>query len=79
MAADEAVRQELEARLRQGEWLTPGDVAAVLQVGRTTVHRWLEAGRTPSGLPLRSRTRGSTHRRVNPADVLAVLATDEAG
>ena len=70
-------RAELEAQIRRGEWLTPGEVAAVLQVGRTTVHRWLAEKETATGLPFRYRTHGSRHRRVNPADVVAVLDADK--
>lgn len=73
----EAERAALEQRARDGEWLTPGQAAAVLRAGRTTVHRWLLTGRTSTGLPFRARTFGQKHRRCNPADVIAVLDSGE--
>lgn len=67
-------RQLLEQRVRGGEWLTPGQVAAVLGVARSAVHNWLLKTKTPNGKDFRSRTkRGSRHRLVNPEDVVAVL------
>jgi excisionase family DNA binding protein len=64
MVAEQA---ELERRLNAGEELSPGEVAALLGVGRTTVHDMIRAGKirytkTPGG-----------HRRCNPDDVRRLL------
>lgn len=57
-------RQQLEQRLQAGEELTPGEAAQLLGIGRTSIHRLLEAGaiaytRTPGG-----------HRRLDPGSLL---------
>lgn len=59
--------EELERRLAEGDELSPGEVAALLRVGRTTVHEMLTSGkirytRTPGG-----------HRRCHPDDVRTAL------
>jgi len=59
--------EELERRLAEGDELSPGEVAALLRVGRTTVHEMLTSGkirytRTPGG-----------HRRCHPDDVREAL------
>ena len=61
-------RAELEQRLDRGEELSPGEVATLVGLGRTTVHDLLESGRlaytkTPGG-----------HRRVQPEGVRELLA-----
>lgn len=60
--------EELERRLADGDELSPGEVAALLRVGRTTVHEMLTSGKirytqTPGG-----------HRRCHPEDVRKALA-----
>lgn len=60
--------ERLEQRLAEGEELSPGEVAALLRVGRTTVHDMLTSGKirytlTPGG-----------HRRCHPEDVRKALA-----
>jgi excisionase family DNA binding protein len=64
MVAEQA---ELERRLNAGKELSPGEVAVLLGVGRTTVHDMLNAGKirytkTPGG-----------HRRCDPVDVRRAL------
>lgn len=59
--------EELERRLNAGDELSPGEVAVLLRVGRTTVHAMLASGKiryteTPGG-----------HRRCHPQDVRAAL------
>lgn len=74
----EAERAELERRVRAGEDLTPGQVAGVLRVARSAVHRWLVRGRTTSDQQFRSeRKPGTRHRLVKAADVVAVLDGEE--
>jgi hypothetical protein len=67
-------RRELERRVNAGEWLRPGEVAKLLGVsgrplGRTTIHRYLEAG--DIGYRYRG---GGTQRECDPADVRKLLA-----
>ncbi len=61
---------DLERRLEAGEWLTPGQVAAVLGVGRTNVHEMLTA-RT---IGYRLKPGRGQYRECNPIDVLKLLA-----
>ena len=58
----------LERRLATGAELTPGEVAVLLQVGRTTVHEMLNSGK------IRYRVTPGGHRRCWPEDVRAALA-----
>lgn len=75
----EAERKALEQRIREGEWLTPGQVAAVLRIARSAVHNWLRQGRTTSGMPFEAKPKlGSRHRLVNPAHVVALLDGESA-
>jgi hypothetical protein len=62
--------EEIERRVRAGEWPTPGDAAILLDVGRKTVDRMLTAGR------IRYRVKPGTgqHRECHPDDVLRELA-----
>ncbi|HEV2928302.1 MAG TPA: helix-turn-helix domain-containing protein [Propionibacteriaceae bacterium] len=54
----------IERRLDDGEWLRPGEVAALFGTTRTSIHRWLRAGR------IRHRRRGPRQDRfLNPEDV----------
>ena len=70
-------RRQLEQQSREGEWLSPGQVAAVLKIARSAVHNWLKQKQTPSGLDFEAKTKiGSKHRIVNPAHVVAVLDAD---
>ena len=61
--------EEIERRVRAGEWPTPGDVATLLDVGRKTVDRMLTAGL------IRYRVKPGTgkHRECHPDDVLREL------
>lgn len=55
---------EIECRLDAGEWLRPGEVAVLLDTSRTSIIRWLAAGR------ITYRKRGPRGDRfLNPADV----------
>lgn len=55
---------ELERRLDAGEWLQPGDVAALLDTTRASIDRWIKAGR------IGYRRRGPAGYRVlKPEDV----------
>lgn len=60
---------DLERRLNAGEWLLIGEVAAILGIGRATVHRMLVAG------TIRHRTRpgSGSYRECHPGDVRAQL------
>lgn len=59
----EANLAEIERKLDAGEWLGPGQVAALFNTSRTSVDRWLRSGRI-------TYRRGPTGRReLNPADV----------
>ncbi len=60
----------LEARLNAGEWLLMGEVAALLGIGRTTVHRMLNAGT----IRYRTRPGSGSYREVHPEDVRKQLA-----
>lgn len=73
MAEGDVSVEQLEQRLRAGEWLPIGLASRVLGVGRTTAHRWLEAGRTPQGDRLRYRPTPSGYRLFHPEDLLAIL------
>jgi len=58
----------IEHRLDQGGWLSPGEVAALLGIGRTTVHRLLLSGK------IGYRLKGAGPQRLcNPADVRRLL------
>lgn len=55
---------EIERKLDAGEWLRPGQVAALFDTSRMSIHRWMDAGR------IRYRRRGPRQDRVlNPEDV----------
>lgn len=69
IAKDPAALARLEERVRQGEWLTPGPVAALLGIGRTSVHRLLESG----GIRWRPHAGAGRYRLLHPEDVLARL------
>jgi DNA-binding GntR family transcriptional regulator len=60
--------QAIERRLDTGDWLLPGEVARLLGVSRTTVHRYL-------GTRIRYRHRGGGRlRECHPDDVRTLLA-----
>jgi hypothetical protein len=61
----------LERRVRAGEWLTPGEVAALLGASRATVDRMLTA--EPPVLAYRFKPGTGRHREVQPESVLAEL------
>ncbi len=65
-------RDELVRLVEAGEWLRAGDVAIVLQRGRSTVTRLLDAGEI--GWRLRP---GGKQRWCDPADVLRLLRGSE--
>jgi excisionase family DNA binding protein len=63
---------DLERQLAEGVWLSPGRVAVLLDVSRSTVHGLLAAGRIKY-----TRTTGGPHRRhrrCDPQDVGYLLA-----
>jgi excisionase family DNA binding protein len=60
---------DIERRLDAGEWLRPGEVAALLGIGRTTVHRMLGAGT----IGHRVRPGTGEQRECAPADVRRLL------
>lgn len=66
--AEEIAR--IEARLNSGEWLRPGEVAAVLDTSRSTVVRMLDQGT----IGFRLIPGSGKHRECDPADVRAQLA-----
>ncbi len=59
---------ELERRLDAGEWLRPGEVAVLLDIGRSTVHDMLKAGKISY-----RRKGGGIQRLCDPADVRRLL------
>lgn len=60
---------DVERRLDAGEWLSPGQVAALLGVARNTVHALLKAG------TIRHRVKPGVgaYRECNPEDVRKLL------
>lgn len=58
----------LRRRLEAGEWLWIGEVATVLQMGRSTVHDKIRAG-----LIGYRKLPGSRYRECSPEDVLKLL------
>jgi hypothetical protein len=64
--------EEIEERVKAGEWPTPGDVATLLDVGRKTVDRMLRAD--PPVIRYRVKPGTGQHRECNPEDVLRELA-----
>lgn len=61
-----ATPEELERRLDAREWLLVGEVATLLDVDRTTIHRMLTAA--PPRFRYRVRT-GGGYRELHPDDV----------
>jgi hypothetical protein len=59
---------ELERRLRAGEWLTPGEVAKLLDLSRTKIHYMIVAGELGA-----ANKPHSAHRTCNPEHVLREL------
>lgn len=64
----ERLRQSARKKIAAGEWLLPGEVAAVLGVSRATVDRWL----VDDYLGWKHKA-FSTWRLVNPQHVQAVI------
>jgi hypothetical protein len=64
--------EEIERRVRAGEWLTIGDIAILLNVGRKTVDRMLK--KDPPVIRYRVKSGTGHHRECNPDDVLRELA-----
>lgn len=66
----------IERQLDSGTWLSPGDVAALLDTTRASVDRWLRNGiRQPDGsrwTPRYKTTMGG-HRSLHPDDVRTML------
>lgn len=67
-----ARRRDLLRRVRAGEWLRTGDVAALLDLSRTTTHRLVVTGRIRA-----EKKPGGQQRYCDPADVLKLV--NEAG
>jgi hypothetical protein len=61
---------DIERRLNAGQWLLMGEVAALLGIGRSSIHRMLTAGTI--GYRLRPGT--GEYRECDPADVRRLLA-----
>ncbi|WP_431897480.1 hypothetical protein [Micromonospora haikouensis] len=60
--------EELEARLDEGAWLLPGEVAALLDIDRTTVIRaYLKS--SPPKIRYRLRAGSGRYRECHPEDV----------
>lgn len=66
---------ELPAALERGEWLTTGEVAELLRVDPSTVHRLQDAGRLK--YKLRPGTGYNPTRECDPLDVAALFAARE--
>lgn len=62
---------ELRDALAQGEWLSLGEAAIVLDAARNTVHRMLTA--VPPVIRFRLKPGSGRHRELHPGDVLAQL------
>ncbi|GIJ51342.1 hypothetical protein Val02_82280 [Virgisporangium aliadipatigenens] len=60
---------ELERRLNAGEWLLPGEAAALLDVSRSTMVRLLNAGT----IGHRKKPGAGQYRICNPSDVKRLL------
>lgn len=65
--------EQLEARVRAGEWLRPGDAARLLGLSRSTMLRRLDDKTV--GWRLHP---GGKQRRVNPVDVIRLLDQSRA-
>lgn len=65
-------RQELERRLAANEWLLVGEVADLLEVDRTTVHRMLTEV-DPPAFKYRHRSGRGGYRELDPVDVRRAL------
>jgi excisionase family DNA binding protein len=65
--------ERLEARVRAGEWLRPGDAARLLGFSRSTMLRRIDDGTV--GYRMHA---GGHQRRVNPEDVLRLLEASRA-
>lgn len=61
--------EEIEQRLRDGEWLSPPLVAVLFDVDPNTVRARLNAG----SVRFRPKSPGSRYRVCHPDDVLALL------
>lgn len=61
--------EEIEQRLRAGEWLSPNLVAPLFPVDPKKVRAWIEDGT----VRFRWRSPGSTYKMCHPDDVLALL------
>lgn len=67
---------EVERRLGAGEWLKPGEVAALFNTTRFSVDRWLRNGARMGGQRHRIGYRETPggHRECDPADIQRLLA-----
>ena len=63
--------EELRALLAADTWLTTGRVAKLFSTDRTTVHRWIKAGK------IRYKETPGGQRKCDPADVRQLLAERE--
>jgi excisionase family DNA binding protein len=57
---------------RDPDTMTTGEAARELRIGVNTLVRWIEKGKVPAWL-----VPGSTHRRINRADLVKLAATLE--
>lgn len=61
--------EEIEQRLRGGEWLSPNLIAPLFPVDPKKVREWTENGT----VRFRWRSPGSKYKLCDPADVIALL------
>lgn len=76
--ADQPSAEDVERRLRAGEWLKVTEVAVLFDVDRGTVHRWVRRYKLidsrPSSPVEPDRGWSRAALELNPRDVLALLA-----
>jgi hypothetical protein len=66
---DVSVREDLERRAREGQWLPPAQLQVLLGCTHKSVHRLIDSGK----LRAEPRVPGGKHLIVDPVTVIAVL------